>query len=42
MPKPDEMTDADLLAAFHASEAEPGDPEYDALVAEIERRELDI
>lgn len=36
------MTDAELLAAYRACEAEPGDPAYDRLVAEIEARCLDI
>lgn len=37
-----EWTDAELLAKYHASEAEADDPELTAMCAEIQRRELDL
>lgn len=36
------LTDRDLLAAYQRTNGEPGDAEADALLAEIQRRELDI
>lgn len=36
------LPDAELIAAYHACDEEPGDPWLDTLVAEIERRELDL
>ena len=36
------MSDAALLAAYERTDGEPGDPETDALLAEIHRRELDL
>jgi len=36
------MSDADLLAAYQRTSGEPGDVIADALLAEIERRNLDI
>ncbi len=36
------MPDVDLLAAYQRTTGEPGDLNADALVAEIERRNLDI
>ncbi len=42
MTHPTTLPDADLLAAYNASEAEPDDPELVAIVAEIQRRELDL
>ncbi|WP_353442648.1 hypothetical protein [Sphingomonas faeni] len=36
------MSDADLLAAYQRTTGEPGDQQADALLAEIERRDLDI
>jgi hypothetical protein len=36
------MTDLDLLAAYQRTNGEPGNAEADALLAEIERRDLDI
>ena len=36
------MTDAELLRAYQRTTGEPGDPEADALLAEIERRGLDV
>jgi hypothetical protein len=39
---PATLSDADLLDAYQACEEEPGEPIYDAIVAEIERRGLDI
>ena len=35
------MPDADLLAAYERTNGEPGNPEADALLAEIRRRNLD-
>lgn len=37
-----ELDDKALLDAYRDCEGEPGDGVYDALVAEIERRNLDI
>ncbi len=39
---PTALTDAELIAAFLATDGEPGDPLADALLAEIERRGLDV
>lgn len=39
---PADMTDQDLLAAYQRTNGEPGDPEADELLAEIERRNLDV
>ncbi|WP_269430560.1 hypothetical protein [Sphingomonas sp. Ag1] len=39
---PSTLSDKDLLAAYQRTTGEPGDPEADALLAEIERRNLDI
>ena len=36
------MSDADLFAAYQRTSGEPGDVSADALLAEIERRNLDI
>lgn len=36
------MTDEFLLRAYQRTTGEPGDPEADALLAEIERRGLDV
>jgi hypothetical protein len=36
------FSDRDLLAAYQRTDGAPGNQEADALVAEIERRELDI
>lgn len=36
------FSDADLFAAYQRTDGEPGNPEADALLAEIKRRELDI
>jgi hypothetical protein len=36
------LNDRELLAAYQESDAEPGDARYDQIVAEIERRNLDI
>jgi len=36
------MSDADLLEAYQRTSGEPGDVSADALLAEIERRNLDI
>lgn len=41
-PDPTTLPDTALLAEYQQCEAEPGDPRYDAIVAEIKRRELDI
>ena len=42
MTDPQTLSDEDLLAAYEATTAEPGNAEADALLAEIERRNLDI
>lgn len=42
MTDPATMTDAELLSAYQHTAGEPGDPIADALLAEIERRGLDI
>ncbi len=42
MPDPADLTDASLIEAYHASDAEPGDPWLDAVTAEIEKRGLDL
>lgn len=39
---PGQMTDRELLAAYQRTNGEPGEPEADALLAEIERRNLDL
>lgn len=36
------MSDEDLLAAYQRTSGEPGDGSADALIAKIERRNLDI
>lgn len=36
------LPDEDLLAAYERTSGEPGKPEADMLLAEIERRELDL
>jgi len=36
------MPDPELLRAYQRTTGEPGDPVADALLAEIERRELDV
>jgi len=36
------MSDEDLLTAYQRTSGEPGDVSADALVAEIQRRNLDI
>lgn len=47
MSKPDrndlkQMTDRDLIAAYVMTDGDPDDPRAEALLAEIERRNLDI
>lgn len=37
-----ELADRDLLATYQRTSGEPGDPEVEAIIAEIERRGLDI
>jgi len=39
---PSTMTDAELIAAYQRTNGEPGNQEADALIAEIERRNLDL
>jgi hypothetical protein len=39
---PADMTDRALLAAYQRTNGEPGNAEADAMLAEIERRDLDI
>lgn len=41
-PEPAELSDADLLREYQKTDGEPGNPVADALIAEIERRQLDI
>lgn len=36
------LSDAALVAAYQRTDGEPGDPEPDALLTEIERRGLDL
>jgi hypothetical protein len=36
------LSDRDLVAAYQRTTGEPGDAEADALLAEIERRNLDL
>ena len=36
------MSDEELLAAFWASSGEVGEPVYEAYVAEVERRRLEL
>lgn len=36
------VSDAELLAEYQRSGGEPGNPEVEAILAEIERRGLDI
>jgi hypothetical protein len=38
----EDLSDADLLAAYQRTNGEPGNAEADALLAEIERRGLDV
>jgi len=42
MDYPAVMTDADLLAAYQRTDGEPRNTEADALLAEIQARDLDI
>lgn len=37
-----QLSDAELVAAYQRTDGEPGNPEADALLAEIERRGLDL
>jgi hypothetical protein len=39
---PRELSDADLVAQYQRTNGEPGNAEADALLAEIERRNLDL
>jgi hypothetical protein len=39
---PVEVCDRDLLAEYQRTSGEPGDPEVEAILAEIEKRGLDI
>jgi len=39
---PADMTDQDLLSAYQRTNGEPGDPDADELLREIEKRGLDI
>lgn len=41
-PTPEDLDDTDLVAAFLATDGIPGNPEADALLAEIEKRQLDF
>jgi hypothetical protein len=40
--RPFGLSDADLLAAYQRTDGEPGNPEADALAAEIKRRNLNL
>lgn len=42
MADPKDLSDTDLRRAYLETDGEPGDPVADALLVEIERRELDI
>jgi hypothetical protein len=42
MTDPKDLSDSDLLAAYQRTTGEPGDADADTLLAEIERRNLDI
>ena len=42
MTNPRDMTDEELCAAYQRTSGEPGDAEADALLAEIQRRGLDV
>lgn len=39
---PVEVSDSDLLAEYQRSGGEPGDPEVEAIVTEIQRRNLNF
>lgn len=39
---PAAMTDRELIASYQRTGGEPGDPEAEAILAEIERRGFDI
>jgi hypothetical protein len=39
---PEALSDGDLLAEYQRSGGEPGHPEVEAILAEIEKRGLDI
>ncbi len=39
---PDEVSDADLLAEYQRTSGEPGEPDVEAILAEIKCRGLDI
>jgi hypothetical protein len=39
---PADLCDRDLLAAYQRTNGAPGDPEVEAIIAEIENRGLDI
>lgn len=41
-PRPEDLDDDALVAAFLVTDGIAGDPHVDALLAEIERRELDF
>lgn len=42
MDYPADLIDAALLAAYQRTDGEPSDPDAELLLAEIERRNLDI
>jgi hypothetical protein len=42
MTDPADLSDEELLRAYQRTTGEPGDPEADALLAEIWKRELDV
>jgi hypothetical protein len=41
-PEPSSLSDEALIAAWLATDGEPGDPVADAIAAELERRGLDV
>lgn len=40
--RPEDMTDDELRAAYAATSQEVGDPEVEALIPEMARRELEV
>lgn len=41
-PEPSALSDDELIREFDHTSGEAGDPEVEALIEEIERRELDL
>ena len=42
MEHPEDLSDVELFEAYERTNGEPGNPEVEALLAEIKRRNLDI